>query len=107
MSAVVGLLLSAFLLIASAPVESGGDSAQRHTGASAPQAWVEQSSTVPPAFTRAPDPLPSRFLPFSLPVLDLAGTQSPLRVAWCDPEAPFTPQQAALRPADSRGPPLA
>jgi hypothetical protein len=103
----MGLLLSVFLLIALAPAGSGGDSAERHTGASARQVWVEQSSTVPPGFTRAPDHLPCRFLPISLPILDLAGTQSPSRVARCDSEAPFAPQQAAWRPADSRGPPSA
>ncbi|WP_248962923.1 hypothetical protein [Sphaerisporangium perillae] len=107
----VGLLLFALVLIASAPAWYGSDPAQRHTNVAtevwAPGAWVEQPSTAPSASVGTPEHLPGRSQPVSPPLLDPAGTQSPFWLAWRDPGAKFTPQRAGHQPPDSRSPPLA
>ncbi|GGL03802.1 hypothetical protein Sme01_64950 [Sphaerisporangium melleum] len=107
---VVGLLLFALLLVASAPAWYGGDPDERHVNVAtelwAP-AWAEQSSTAPSMSARTPEHPPSR-VPFAAPpVADQAGRQLPLWHAWHDPAAGFTPQDAARRPVGSRSPPSA
>ncbi|WP_214415830.1 hypothetical protein [Sphaerisporangium fuscum] len=110
-STVVGLLLFALVLIASAPAWYGSDPAQRSVSVAselwAPGAWVEESSTMPSTSAGTTAHLPGRVPLASAPAVDRADEGSVPRTSWRDPNADFSPQESAHRPADSRSPPLA